>query len=342
MNQKKSGSFFSDLKEFIVPYKTGYAMSVIISMTGVLCNMLSYATVGKIAGEIFAGEKELSNVIAMVMAAAILKILYGILINVSTWVSHGAAFKTLRDIRFALSDKMLKLPLGYFEENGTGRLKTTLVDRVESVEKTLAHLLPEMTANILIPAAMIIWSFAIDWRVTLCMLIWFALGLALSGGMMKDYEERFKSYTNAEKNMNQAIVEYVGGIEVIKNFNRTASSFRRLEDAVIEHRKNSLSWQKDTLLYSTLTLSVAPFSVFPVLVSGFLFVSDGSLELSSLFLLILLALGVFSPVYKAMSYMDSFASMGTVAQEIREILDSKELVRGGEKISGLPISGSST
>jgi ATP-binding cassette subfamily B protein len=142
--------------------------------------------------------------------------------------------------------------------------------------------------------------------------------------------------------MNQAIVEYVGGIEVIKNFNRTASSFRRLEDAVIEHRKNSLSWQKDTLLYSTLTLSVAPFSVFPVLVSGFLFVSDGSLELSSLFLLILLALGVFSPVYKAMSYMDSFASMGTVAQEIREILDSKELVRGGEKISGLPISGSST
>ncbi|WP_281672382.1 ABC transporter ATP-binding protein [Pseudoramibacter alactolyticus] len=336
MNQKKSGSFFSDLKEFIVPYRTGYAMSVIISMTGVLCNMLSYATVGKIAGEIFAGEKELSNVIAMVMAAAILKILYGILINVSTWVSHGAAFKILRDIRFALSDKMLKLPLGYFEENGTGRLKTTLVDRVESVEKTLAHLLPEMTANILIPAAMIIWSFAIDWRVTLCMLIWFALGLALSGGMMKDYEERFKSYTNAEKNMNQAIVEYVGGIEVIKNFNRTASSFRRLEDAVIEHRKNSLSWQKDTLLYSTLTLSVAPFSVFPVLVSGFLFVSDGSLELSSLFLLILLALGVFSPVYKAVSYMDSFASMGTVAQEIREILDSKELVRGGEKISGAP------
>lgn len=136
--------------------------------------------------------------------------------------------------------------------------------------------------------------------------------------------------------MNQAIVEYVGGIEVIKNFNRTASSFRRLEDAVIEHRKNSLSWQKDTLLYSTLTLSVAPFSVFPVLVSGFLFVSDGSLELSSLFLLILLALGVFSPVYKAVSYMDSFASMGTVAQEIREILDSKELVRGGEKISGAP------
>ena len=153
---------------------------------------------------------------------------------------------------------------------------------------------------------------------------------------MKDYEERFKSYTNAEKNMNQAIVEYVGGIEVIKNFNRTASSFHRLEDAVIEHRKNSLSWQKDTLLYSTLTLSVAPFSVFPVLISGFLFVSGGSLELSSLFLLILLALGVFSPVYKAMSYMDSFASMGTVAQEIREILDSKELVRGSEKISGAP------
>lgn len=305
-------------------------------MLGVLCNMLSYAAVGNIAGRIFSGEKEFSEVAGEVVLAAVLKILYGILINISTWVSHRAAFNTLRDIRLALTDKMLKLPLGYFEENGTGRLKTTIVDRVESVEKTLAHLLPEMTANILIPLIMIVWSFIIDWRVSLCMLIWFVIGLCLSGGMMKDFEERFKSFTEAERNMNQAIVEYVGGIEVIKNFNRTASSFGKLEKAIKGHTENSLNWQKETLLYSTLTLAVTPYSVFPVLISGFIFVHGGSLEPSSLFMLILLALGIFSPVYKAMSYTDSFASMGTVAKEIREVLDSKELARGDGRISGKP------
>ncbi|MCR5529283.1 MAG: ABC transporter ATP-binding protein/permease [Saccharofermentans sp.] len=303
-------------------------------MLGVFCNMLSYAAVGKIAGKIFGGAVKVEDIVGLVLIAAILKILYGVLINISTWVSHSAAYKTLRDIRLALTDKMMRIPLGYFEEKGTGRLKTTIVERVESVEKTLAHLLPEMTANILIPLAMIVWSFVIDWRVALCMLVWFVAGLCLSGGMMKDYEERFKSYTDAEKNMNQAIVEYVGGIEVIKNYNRTADSFRRFEDAIKGHTDNSLTWQKDTLMYSTLTLAVTPYSVFPVLISGLIFVRNQTLDASSLFMLILLALGIFAPVYKAMSYTDSFASMGAVAGEIREILDYKELVRGDEKITG--------
>ena len=77
--------------------------------------------------------------------------------NLSTWLSHLAAFNTLRDIRTELIRKMLRLPMGYFEENGSGRLKTMLVDNVEGIEKTLAHMLPEMTGNLAGPVFLIIW-----------------------------------------------------------------------------------------------------------------------------------------------------------------------------------------
>ena len=72
----------------------------------------------------------------------------------------------------------MRLPLGYFERKGSGRLKTVLVDRVEEVEKTLAHFLPEMTANLCVPVGLIIWMFSIDFRLALCVLLWIIIGLA--------------------------------------------------------------------------------------------------------------------------------------------------------------------
>lgn len=120
-------------------------------------------------------------------------------LNLSTYISHKAAFKTLRDIRLALSGKLMRLPLGYFERKGSGRLKTVLVDRVEEVEKTLAHFLPEMTANLCIPIGLIIWMFSIDFRLALCVLLWIIIGLAASSGMMKDYDKKFAGQIAAGK-----------------------------------------------------------------------------------------------------------------------------------------------
>jgi len=329
-SQSQSASFFKEMGEFIRPYAGKFALSVAISLAGVICSMLTYLNAGKLAGLIFDGQRQSSALLPVAAAIICFKILNAILLNISTWVSHSATFNVLTDIRKALVDKMLRLPLGYFEQNGSGRLKTLVVDRVESVEKTLAHILPEVSANAAAPIIMIIWAFFIDWRVALCMIIWFILGLCLSSGMMKDYEARFESYNIAEKNMNQAIVDYVGGIEVIKNFNRGDSSYEKFASAIKGHTENALGWQKDTQVFMTMTLAVTPFSVFPVLISGLIFVNGGSLEMSKLFLLILISLGIYGPLSKVINYTDSIASMGAVAKEIREVLDAPELERNPE------------
>ena len=102
-----------------------------------------------------------------------------LLSNISTLISHKAAYLTLKDLRYVICDKFVRLPMGYFDMNPSGTLKTILVDRVEDIEKTLAHLLPEMTANLLIPIAMIVWMLAVNIKLTGIIFLWVIFGLSI-------------------------------------------------------------------------------------------------------------------------------------------------------------------
>ena len=326
--RKESASFFKELGGFMRPYRVGYTLSVLISTLSVLLNIGAYMLAGSIVVELFSSTVDWSNIVVLGGLLAICKLGNGIAMNISTWLSHQAAYKTLKDIRNALVEKMLRLPLGYFEENGSGRLKTMLVDNIEGIEKTLAHMLPEMTGNLAGPIVLIIWMYLIDWRVALAMSIWILIGFSVTMGMMRGYEEKFQGQIKASKTMNQAIVEFVNGIEVIKNFGRTEESYSKYIDAIKGHADYNVHWMKETQIFSSLGMAIAPFSIFPVLISGLIFWNKGSLETPMFFLLMILSFGIFSPLMTAMTYVDQTAQMGTYAKEIRDLLNYNELQRG--------------
>ena len=326
--RKESASFFKELGCFMRPYRRGYTLSVLISTLSVLLNIGAYMLAGSIVVELFSSTVNWSNIVVLGVLLAICKLGNGIAMNISTWLSHQAAYKTLKDIRNALVEKMLRLPLGYFEENGSGRLKTMLVDNIEGIEKTLAHMLPEMTGNLAGPVVLIIWMYLIDWRVALAMSIWILIGFSVTMGMMRGYEEKFQGQIKASKTMNQAIVEFVNGIEVIKNFGRTEESYSKYIDAIKGHADYNVHWMKETQIFSSLGMAIAPFSIFPVLISGLIFWNKGSLETPMFFLLMILSFGIFSPLMTAMTYVDQTAQMGTYAKEIRDLLNYHELQRG--------------
>ena len=325
--KEQQPSFFQELGGFMKPYQGLYAGSVIVSVLGVCANLASYAFMGLIAAAVF-DRSGAENVLMLALAAAGCKLLHALLCNYSTWCSHKAAYRTLRDVRKAMMDKMLRLPMGYFEVNGSGRLKALMTDQVENMETPLAHVLPEMTGNLLGPLALLIWLFILDWRLGLCTLVWIMLGFSVTGGMMKNYEEKFAGQLAASKGMNQAVAEYVGGIEVIKNFGQLDASCSKYENAVYGHAAYNVGWQKETQMYSALGMSVAPFSVFPVLIAGLIFFGNGTLTGADLFLAVLLTMGIFQPLMAAMNYFDQLAQMGTVAKEMKDILDYPELKRG--------------
>ena len=326
--EQQSASFFKELGCFMKPYNKKYAASIVISILGVAASVAAYAFVGMIASMLF-GEMPLWNTILPLALAAIgCKVLHAVFLNISTWISHKAAYLTLRDIRNAISEKMMSLPMGYFEEKGSGRLKTMMVDHIENMEKTLAHMLPEMTANLLAPLVCMIWMFFIGWRLALSVLIWIILGFSVTGGMMKGYEEKYAGQIKAFKGMNQSVVEYVNGIEVIKNFGRADECYQKYQDAVYGHAAYNVGWQKETQKYSSLGMAIAPFALFPVLIAGLIFYGNHTLEAGTFFLVIILTLGIFGPLMNAMTYFDQLASMGTNAKEIKDVLDYPELKRG--------------
>lgn len=326
--RRESASFFKELGGFMRPYRGGYSSSVIISVISVLLNVGTYIFAGKIVVELFESVVAWNQIVKIGIILALCKLGSGMTMNLSTWLSHQAAFNTLRDIRTAFTKKMLRLPLGYFEENGSGRLKTMLVDNVEGIEKTLAHMLPEMTGNLAGPVFLIIWMFFIDWRVALSMVVWILLGFSVTMGMMRGYSQKFRGQLQASKSMNQAIVEFVNGIEVIKNFGRTKESYRKYTEAIKGHADYNVNWMRETQVYSSLGMAIAPFSIFPVLISGLIFWSDGSLKTPMFFLMMILSFGIFAPLMTALTYIDQAAQMGTYAKEIRDVLNYPELKRG--------------
>lgn len=119
------------------------------------------------------------------------------------------------------------MPLGEVQSRGSEELKNILVERIDSIETTLTHVIPEMTSNILVVIATIIYLFVIDWRMALVSLITLPVGFICYMCMMIGYEKNYNRTVRATKNLNDTAVEYINGIEVIKAFGKAKSLWRQ-------------------------------------------------------------------------------------------------------------------
>lgn len=217
--------------------------------------------------------------------------------------------------------------MGYILDTPSGKFKTLLVDTVEKLELPLAHMIPELTANLLIPVLMLIYMFILDWRIALMSLVTIPIGLACYMGMMKDYEKRYARVLTAGKNMDAAIVEYIGGIEVIKAFNQSSSSYGKYADAVNENEAAKATWFKQTNGFYVAGISIMPSCLLGVLPLGAWLFQGGSLTAPVLITCIILSLGLVKPLIQALQYTDSLAMVDSTVQEIAGLMEVKELER---------------
>ncbi|WP_418875294.1 ABC transporter transmembrane domain-containing protein, partial [[Clostridium] scindens] len=97
---------------------------------------------------------------------------------------------------------------------------------------TLAHLLPEMTSNLLVPIVIVIYIFILDWRMGVASLITTIIGLIIISQSTKTYAKRWEGAVKIGHRMANAIVEYVGGIQVVKAFSQSAGSYKKYSAAV--------------------------------------------------------------------------------------------------------------
>lgn len=212
--------------------------AVVLAVLGVACGMAPYFAAAKIIVQLLAGERAFSAYLPWRCMALGGFLLRTVLYNGALGISHKATFSILKTIRQKLLAKLPRLPLGTVMDTSSGKLKETIVDQVDGMETTLAHLFPEMTASIVTPLLMIIYLFVLDWRLALLSLavfpIAFVFMMTVMGGYAKDYEGAVKATTEVSSTM----IEYIGGIEVIKAFNQGKASYTKLTDPRIPDGSN--------------------------------------------------------------------------------------------------------
>ena len=192
--------------------------AVILAVIGVVCGMAPYFAAAKIIALLLAGEKALSAYAPWLLAALAGYLLRTALYNSALSISHKATFSILKTIRELLMAKLPRLPLGTVMDTASDKLKQIIVDQVDGMETTLAHLFPEMTANITAPVLTLIYLFILDWRLALLALVVFPVAFGFMMSVMGGYAKDYAGAVQATSGMSSAVIEYIHGIEVIKAF----------------------------------------------------------------------------------------------------------------------------
>ena len=314
--------------------------SVIIAIIGVFCSVVPYFALAKITQNIAINNTELEfyvRPILLILGGLIGSVIFH---EISTLISHNLAFRIIEEERKKLVRKINRLSMGEIEKRSSGEWTQFMVETLNKIEQPIAHVIPEVIANLIIPIALVVIIFIMDWRIGIANLITLPLGVLFSILMMGGYEEKSRNYQEAAKNMNTTAVEYIRGIQVIKAFNKSASSYGKFVDAVNRNRDSMLNWYLSVCFYMTAAMEVLPSTLLFVLPTSLYLYMNGSIEVGNLIMCVLLSYACYKPLIKAMSHMDTMANVRVVIDEIKNVMELPELERGNgeEKIRSYDIN----
>ena len=318
---------FTWLKNIIKQKRGWYIISVSAAILGVFFAMAPYFIIGNIMVNLLEGVKDYSiylNLCLVIMIVWLFRILFH---NISTFISHKITFAMLADIRKNLCEKLYKLPLGYVKDIPSGSLKNIIVERVDSMEITLAHMIPELTANISGPVCIVIYLFFLDWRMALASLITVPVGIIAYMGMFKNMDERYNNTIVKTKVLNDTAVEYINGIEVIKVFGKAQSSYDKFVLAAKEGADCFIEWMRACIWYSSTAMSLLPATLVGILPIGVYLYNKGSLLGPVFVLIIILSFGIVAPLITCSAFAEDLAKVGTIMSEISSVMEEKDMER---------------
>ena len=307
-----------------------YVLSVILAVIGVAFSVAPYFVVVGIVQGLMEGQQGFAFYLGKCLIMAALWMGRVLFHALSTATSHRATFAVLGEIRKRCTEKLARMPLGTVLTQSSGALKNTLVERIDSIETTLAHIVPEFTANLLVPVVIEIYIFTINWRMGLASLVTVPIGMFSYALMMLGSGDFYQHTIDATKALNDTAVEYINGIQVIKVFGKTKSSYDRFVHDAYEAAHSFIDWMRASILPMTFAMVVMPSTMVSVLPIGGLLVKNGSLSPQDFVMVIILSVGLITPFVTLMSYSDDIRTMGTIFGEVRAILDAPEMIRPEE------------
>ena len=325
MQAKKST--FGWIFAFAGQKRSGYIASVCLAVAGAAFQILPFFVMARIIGKLLAGDRAFMSYLGDCATMAAFWLLRVVLHTLSTAQSHKATFAVLGNIRKQGLEKLSRMPLGDVQARGSGELKNILVERVDSMEPTLAHAIPEMSSNAVVVLATLLYLFTLDWRMALASLATLPMGLVFFMLMMLGYEKNYARTVAATNALNDTAVEYIGGIEVIKVFGKAKSSYEKFVAAAQECAQSYIDWMNKSNFYFTFAMNIMPATLLTVLPIGCALMKAGTLSSEKFVLIVILSMGLVTPIIGCMKFTDDLAKVGTVISQVTDILTAPELPR---------------
>ena len=239
--------------------------AMLLSALSALAGMLPYILIWLIVRELLEhGEITSSgNVVTYAWWAAGMAVASIVLYFAALMSSHLAAFRVESNLRKEAMRQIVRMPLGFFDINTSGRIRKIIDDNAGVTHSFLAHQLPDLAATFLVPLVAVILIFMFDWILGLACIVPVIIAMLVMGFMMNAEGRQFmKSYMTSLEEMNTEAVEYVRGIPVVKVFQQTIYSFKNFHRCIMNYNK---------MVFGYTRMWEKPMSLYTVIINGFVF-----------------------------------------------------------------------
>ena len=329
MEQRKE-NWIKTLFSFAGPCKGKMTISVLCAVLSVAGGFIPFWAVYEILLLFINRTATLNDILFWCLIGVGGYMIRVICFGISTILAHISAYTILEGIRLKIANRLMKAPLGEVMGRRIGYLKNIIMDKVEDLEPPLAHMIPELTSNLLLPIAIFIWMLAIDWRLGLAVLIAPVLAMIPMFFLMRNYNSQYAAYMEANNHVNNVIIEYVEGIEVVKAFNQSTSSYEKFVGAVKSFKDFTLAWFKSTWKTMNLMMAIMPTTLLGVLPIGLLLTQSRSITPAELAMGIILSLSIVGPLMKATTFINEAKSMEYAVEAANELLNLPVLPDSGK------------
>ena len=332
MPNKEPGAI-RQLFAFVGERNSKMRISILLAVLGEMFGIVPFLMVALLADELYRGTATIQRVLFFSGIAAICQLIKMLLTWRSSLMSHKISFTILKNIREAITDRMVKIPMGVMLETPTGTFKNLIVDNVAKLEDSMAHFMPELPSNIAAPLCSILLIFILDWRMGLASLITIPLGILFFAAMMRGYGPRMENYMRSANDMNSSLVEYVSGIQVIKAFNRSASSYGKYSKSVNYFHDSTMEWWSQCWFWNAAARAVLPSTLLGTLPVGAWLYMEGTLSLPVFLISLVVPLGFVAPLMKVSEAMEQVSMIKGNLEQVTAFLKTPELVRPSEPVS---------
>ena len=332
MPNKEPGAI-RQLFAFVGERNSKMRISILLAVLGEMFGIVPFLMVALLADELYRGTATIQRVLFFSGIAAICQLIKMLLTWRSSLMSHKISFTILKNIREAITDRMAKVPMGVMLETPTGTFKNLIVDNVAKLEDSMAHFMPELPSNIAAPLCSILLIFILDWRMGLASLITIPLGILFFAAMMRGYGPRMENYMRSANDMNSSLVEYVSGIQVIKAFNRSASSYGKYSKSVNYFHDSTMEWWSQCWFWNAAARAVLPSTLLGTLPVGAWLYMEGTLSLPVFLISLVVPLGFVAPLMKVSEAMEQVSMIKGNLEQVTAFLKTLELVRPSEPVS---------